>query len=271
MRAERGSAGPAASPGEVAYLVGPPSPAASAVVALFSGLGLVVKQPDEQAGELCVLLEVKRPEELIVCALAGKPYLEELPADPYARVINEEKARAAAAGQEAELRRLEAQELTGLAERADREGASAMVLSARRLRRIILDIESRQADMGAVLEELLSRRAPLFLMRNVADGVVDVRSYGAAGPALPVYCDLVGLEWAADDLGKANGSYDIGALLTRELITSVASDKLGLAICTFRDRKTPVYAVLPASMVAIVAQAIAGLYHRSDHQAGLVP
>lgn len=241
---------------QAAYLVDGPSPRTLPFVRLVLGLGLTVKMPDDQEGGLAVLLEVKRPEGPILCVLAGKAYPGDNVADPYARTVNEEKDRAISAGHDGVVIRLQEQELAGLVERVgSAEGKPQLALRAPRLRQIILDLESSagKGGMEAILSELLSRSASLLFMKNPHDRGIEVRNYGAAGRALPMFSDLRCLEWAARDLGKEPGSFEVASIPPRQLIAMAADGELGIAICTYRDRKMPVYAILPGPLVKSVA------------------
>ena len=73
---------------------------------------------------------------------------------------------------------------------------------------------------------------------------------------MPMFADLRCLEWAAEDLGKGPGSFQVATIHPRNLMVMAAGGKLGVAICTYRDRKTPVYAILPGSLVESVARAL---------------
>jgi hypothetical protein len=86
---------------------------------------------------------------------------------------------------------------------------------------------------------------------------MELRTYGDAGSALPIFSDPVCLEWAAADMGKAKGSYTVGAIAPRNLVAMAADGKVGIAVCAYRDRKMPVYAILNASIVADIANALA--------------
>jgi hypothetical protein len=241
---------------QVACLVEPPSPDVAPFTRLLRGLGLILITPDDDGGDCRVLAEVKRPEGPILCVQAGSPYGADAdaPADPYARAMNEEKARAC--GREGELRRLEEQELAGLAERVGSAGRTSVTLRTTRLHQVILDLERRKAGMDALLSELLSQRTPLFFMKNAHDGSVELHGYGAAGNAMPLFCDRRCLDWAAEDLGRAPGSFEIATASPLQLIVTAAGEGTGMALCTFRDRKTPVYAILPGPLVMTIAKSL---------------
>jgi|GEM_PF-2022255 len=245
---------------QAVYLVDPPSPDILPFVRLIRGLGLPLKQPDAQeGGRLAILLEVKRPEGILLCGFSGKPYPVDDLADGYSRTINEEKDRAEAAANEDELRRLEQQERTALMERLGAvEATPPIVIRSPRLRKIILDLKDGAGGdgMAPLLAELRARNVPLLFMQH--DGGVKVRNYGASGRALTVFADQRCLEWAAQDLGEEPGSFMIAGALPRNLIAMAAGDQLSLAIGTFRDRKTPVYAILPVSTVQEMANQTTG-------------
>jgi hypothetical protein len=88
------------------------------------------------------------------------------------------------------------------------------------------------------------------IRRELARGI-ERHSYGGARLALPMFADVRCLTWAAQDLPPA--SFRIAGIHPRALFPMAADDRVGVAVCTHRDRKTPVYAVLPAVLVARVA------------------
>lgn len=69
------------------------------------------------SGRVSVLVEVQRPEGVILSALPGRVFVPTQSADPYIRRMNEEKDRAEEQGDIVEQRRLEALELDELARR----------------------------------------------------------------------------------------------------------------------------------------------------------
>ena len=242
---------------QVAYLVEPPSPGTLPFVRLVRGLSLGVRQPQDQEGSPCVLIEVVRPEGVILCALAGEQYPGDGLADSYALDINGEKDRAEAAGHDGLLRRLQEQELAGLVERVGSpEGKPQIMLRAPRLRKLILDHEADvgKGGMAVILNELLSCNTSLLFMSKTR-GSMEVATYGAAGNALAMFSDLRCLQWAAMDLGRKPGSFEIAAIHARELVDMAGEREMSIAICVYRDRKTPLYAILPGPLVKAAAKA----------------
>lgn len=253
-------------------LVDPPSPDTLPFVRLARGLGLVVKQPDDREDALCVVAEVTRPEGPILCTLAGKTYPSDDPPDHFARDMNEQKARAAASGQQSEILRLEEQELEGLAKRVRSSKSEPQIISrAPRIRQLILEANGQndttpgkmrygtatRGGLEGIINELLTRNAAFLFMQDRRHSGIEVRTYGPAGRALPVFADLRCLRWAAEDLGKKDGSFDIGAVHPLKLIAMAADDDLGIAICTYRDRQMPMYAIVPDSVVKTIANVLA--------------
>lgn len=51
-------------------------------------VGIPVKQPDDRDGDLVVLIEVERPEGIVLCALAGRDYPDDAPLDSHAHTCN---------------------------------------------------------------------------------------------------------------------------------------------------------------------------------------
>jgi hypothetical protein len=243
---------------QTAFLVEPPSESNLPFVRLLRGLDLGVRQPDEQEDMHCVLTEVARPEGPILCALVGRPYHPgDSLADRYALAMNREKARAEATGDKSLLRRLQEQELAGLVERVGSpDGKPQIILRAPRLRKLLLDHEGDfgRGGMSVILSELLSRNVSLLFM-SPRRGQMEVRIFPTVGSALPMYADLRCLQWAASDLGREPGSFEIAAIHARELVAMAGEGEMSIAICTYRDRKTPAYAILPGPLIKTAANA----------------
>ena len=71
---------------------------------------------------------------------------------------------------------------------------------------------------------------------------------------IPIYADATAVQWAAVDLGKPRDAYEPAPMDLRPLLGHAAKRGLGIAIGLYRDRKTPMYAVVPGSVVAGIAQ-----------------
>ena len=240
----------------------PPSPETRPFTRLLSGLGVLLKQPDDTEGGLRVMVEVERPDG-ILCVMAGKPYPADDPPDGYARSINEEKERVLAAGQQELRARLEAQELEGLAERlGPLAGRPVCVRRAPRLRQAILDAKGGKDAGEDIIQVLLERNAVLYTLRDAAKRI-EVRDYGPAGRAVPVFADPTCVAWAAEDMGRAKGSYEAGPIPLPALAAMAAEGEVGVAICAYEHRKMPVYAILPASLMANMAKVLSERGQRS--------
>lgn len=56
--------------------------------------------------------------------------------------------------------------------------------------------------LEAIVNELLTRSAALLFIQDRPHNGIEMRTYGPAGRALPVFADMRCLRWAAEDLGK---------------------------------------------------------------------
>jgi hypothetical protein len=237
---------------QTAYFVEPRKITASALplMQLVRGLGIEARGPLDSEPK-AVLLEVHRPDKRILCAMPGKPFAD-LERDTFSRAAND--ARVNASDHERET--MDARELAGLLTRnLQAREATPFVLRAPRLRRIILD--ELGEGLEPLIKELQSRTAPLFAHMTPSagneTGSVQMRSLGERGNALPFFSDLACAHWAAEDMKKTSGSFTVGSMPARDLIRIAAQGKVGLAVCVYRDRKTPIYALIPADIVARLA------------------
>ena len=226
---------------QAVYLVDPPIPTVLAFAQLMVGLGAELRLPDQGNGtdgnaELVIQIEVKRPDGIFV-VLAGPPL--ELPARTY------------------EPRELLALDGKTVATRAKELSLNDRPIALRspRLRARMIELQERsdEGGMKQLIEELLMRGLPLFLHRDPNSNNLELRKFGEVG-ALPAYADAISLHWAAQDIGRPADSYIPGAVDVADLLNVAASGKLGLAIGTYRDRKTPIYAVVPPQLVAALAE-----------------
>jgi hypothetical protein len=216
------------------YIVEPPSPATLALARLVSALGADVRRPLELDQRRVLLVEIVRPDG-VICGLAGHAYATALDADRGPRDLAALAARFPGAGDEPE----------GL-------------WRAPRLRAAILELQRRNgaADaMDVVVRELLQREAPLYVMR-APNGEIRTPTFDASGRAVPVYADLACMHSATEDLQLAD--IEAVAVPARVLFGMAIERGLGMAVCTYRDRKTPVYAILPNTLIARVAGELGG-------------
>ncbi len=91
----------------------------------------------------------------------------------------------------------------------------------------------------------------MFAMRD-GDGVFQPRLMDGER-VLSIYGDKFAAEWSAHDQGAPSAT--IGTIPFHVAAQLAAKHELGLGVGVYRDRKTPVYAILPASFVATIAEA----------------
>lgn len=243
---------------QVASLVDRGSPAARLVGELLSGLGIPLRTPEKDGS---VLVEVHRPEGVVLSALTGPPQAAQgSPPDPYPRTVNEEKDRAESEHDRARLRQIEERELAFLAKRVTEvlgDRRREPLARAPRLGRLLLDVATTgsEAAWAALNEELLSRDFPLILMADPKTKGIAPRAWPGLGKALPAYPDLVSLEWTAADLKMASSSFAVAAMPPRTLLEWAAKIGVAIAINVYRDRSSPLYVMLPVDRVEALVHA----------------
>ena len=121
---------------------------------------------------------------------------------------------------------------------------------------MILALEREDPDaLDALCAELLTRTAPIYLMRDPETRAIEVRVYGDVGRALPTFADLLSLERASRDMGLSPDAFEIRVVRVHQLLAMAADGGVGVAICTYRD-DTPVYAVLSGERVQAMATVV---------------
>jgi hypothetical protein len=123
---------------------------------------------------------------------------------------------------------------------------------APKLRKRVLELADTSFDTSAFLDELVQRDLPLFVIQQPNSDAPSARAFGDV-TALPVYIDVIAAHWAAADLKLAPQEYAPAPADPRPLIKHLVNGKLGLALGAFRDRETPVYAVLPPDIIGSAA------------------
>src|SRR5262249_39075128 len=144
------------------------------VAELVLGLGIDVRTPDPRGA--AVLIEVHRPEGVILVGLLGTPYEPSGRVEAWARTVNEDKDRAESGGDRGGAERIAEQEREELRKKLAPEEGAQLVSSvdrASRLRRLLLAVdEAGDAARRALYEELRSREIPLLV-------IVDPKTQGA--------------------------------------------------------------------------------------------
>lgn len=100
-----------------------------------------------------------------------------------------------------------------------------------------------------MLHELLSRPLPVFIMTAPSSTTLEVRKFGEQR-ALAIYSDATAVQWAALDTNKPKGSFEPTPVRFVTALVQAARGGVGLAVGLYRDRKTPMYAVVDAPVVA---------------------
>jgi hypothetical protein len=214
-------------------VIGGPSAAVVAFADVLRGLRVPLRVPDASQGGQSVQIEVKRPDGETLCIFAGHEYPDELAPLRYA-----------------------VGELCGMDDAAFSEqlasiSSSEPVISYRspRLGQLMIDGSSNTTVSDVIVREVVTRELPVFAMRDASTSALGLRTMSGQ-TVIPVYADVTAMQWAAVDLGKPDGSVVPGALEPSTLIRMAAKSSHGIAVGLYRDRKTPMYAVLHATLVA---------------------
>ncbi|MDC3955284.1 hypothetical protein [Polyangium jinanense] len=241
------------------YVVDDDFPQARAFVGLLGNLGIPVMRPESE--QRTIVVEVHRPEGMILSALGGQPYATvEGPVDAYIRAVNAEKDRAEAANDKPRIERLEEEERDYLAKRIGSPAASPdlePVVRAPRLSSLLLEVDAARGSEEALQKlyrELLVRPIPLLLVGAPKNRSLELRSFPDVGPALPAFPDLRSLHWMAADLQRPPGSFGIAAMRPLDLIVMAGKQGTAIALNVYRDPKTPVYVLLSGEAVRALAE-----------------
>jgi hypothetical protein len=237
---------------QVAYLRGTEGRQAQALVALLRGVGVEPRLSDRTE----ILVEVERPEGVILTGLMGRPYEPPGAADDYCRRVNEEKDRAQGCDDRERLARIAEDERDELKRRLvpeDDEPQAAAVARAPRLSRILL-ADADGAARQLLLDELTVREVPLAIIVDPASRGVRLSNWPGVGSALAVFPDRTSLLQAARDLAMPDGSFAVGEMPPRKLFEWATSQKWTVALNVYRDPKTPLYVVLDPTTVAALGR-----------------
>lgn len=189
------------------------SPRARAVIAAIQSLGIGVRAlepPDWR-----VLVEVSRPDGVVLSALSGTP-LEQAPL-------------AALPG-----------------------GMHSSVARAPRLRALAL--ASTDASRTALYAELVAREVPLLVIGDDKQGVRR-RTWDNGYTALPVHADRSSLLATARELGLAAGSYAIMEMVPRDLFAFAGQHGWAVALNVFDDAGKALYIAIEPPDVRMLAEA----------------
>ncbi len=255
VHALRVRAAPALS--QTAFLADLASPRARAIADLLLGLGIQVRLADPIEG--AVLVEVHRPDGMILTALAGSAYWPAEAPDAYPRNVNQEKDLAEQQGAPERLQRIREQELAYLEKRlapAQGEPKISVVKRAPRLRRLLLAVaDGSGADAARALEEeLLRREVPLLVFVDPATKASSLSSFPRGVVALSVYGDESSFLRTARDLGMNPGSFAMAAMPPRDLFAWAAGHGWGVALNAFRAPDRPIYIPIPPADVQCLAR-----------------
>lgn len=240
---------------QAAYFVDAPSPATSLLAGWLRVLDVDVRIPDQNA----IFAEVRRPDGSIEGMPLGAPHPTSLPdSDRYIWKVNAEKAHAASTGNAARKAKLEEEERAYLAEHVAKAGVkrgSTALVRSPKLTRILESVgtaEDKLAQMAELAGEILSREAPVVYLQE-PDGGVQLRSSGPMERGIYVYPDITTARWAAEDLGRAPGTFTLAAAPGKAIFEVAAKDGIGVAVGAYRDRKTPIHALFTKELVRAVA------------------
>ncbi|HEX4453910.1 MAG TPA: hypothetical protein VH143_23765 [Kofleriaceae bacterium] len=209
--------------GQLVAMMAQPGPALDEFGAIVRGLGIAIKTLGPQ---LVVHVEIERADATKLSAFGGRDY-----------VVRQRFGALRAIDDGAFATTLREITVT----------EPVVIFRSPRLRAII-DANPRAEELA---RELVARREPMFAMREGdGDGMFQPRLMDGER-VLPIYGDKLAAEWGAHDHGVPSAT--IGTIPFHVAAQLATKHELGLGIGVYRDRKTPVYALLPASFVATLA------------------
>lgn len=237
-------------PGErafVLYLVDPKY-AATGLIPLLRGLGIEVQTPDPSGG---VLLEVVRPEGIVLSALMGGALADGSPTSDAALHFNRRKDAAQQQQNASALAQIEAEERAFL-QRAWRllpaEPAwppRTAALRESRLRQLMLHHQQAPQDHSRrvlLLQALLAHDRPLLLMGD-GQGQASRMQWGQQVATL-VFCDVVSLRQCQIETGRVDPRFAPVELPFAEIIRLLLQSNEAAALNTFARAHQPLYTLL---------------------------
>lgn len=241
---------------QTAAVVDPTSAPGRLMIELLLGLGVPVRAPEKDGS---CLVEVHRPEGIVISALTGRSFPSE-GVDPYPRTVNQERDEAESRADRGREGQIGERERAFLAKRmvdvcGDRRKEA--LARAPRLGGLLLDVATNgtEASWQALNEELLRRDFPLVLMADPKTKAVAPRAWPGVGKALPAYPDLISLQWTAADLKMPQSSFALATMPPHTLLEWAAKLGIAVAINVYRDRSSPLYVVLPPERVEALVEA----------------
>jgi hypothetical protein len=207
------------SRGQLVAMMEQPGPALDEFAAVVRGLGIAIKTLGPQ---LVVHIEAERANGTKLSAFGGRDYVVQAPFGALRAIDDHAFATT--------LREITITD-------------PVIIFRSPRLRAIV----EAKPSAEELVRELAARREPMFAMRE-ADGTFAPRLMDGER-VFPIYGDKLAADWAARDQGAAT----IGTLPFHAAAQLAAKHELGLGVGVYRDRKTPVYAIVPASFVAKLA------------------
>lgn len=239
---------------QAAYFVEAPNACTAMLAGFLRVLDVDVRTPHQNV----IHAELERPDGAIECMPVGAPYRTSLPeSDRYVWKVNAEKAHAARTGNVKRKETLEEEERQYLTDKIEEVGVkkgTTPLLRSPRLTRLLSAVETAEDKLAAMAEiasELMTREAPVLYVQE-PNGGVELRTSGPMKSGIYLYPDMSTLRWAAEDLGRAAGSYKIAAAPAPAVFEIAAKDGLGVAVGGYRDRSTPLHAIFPAELVRAV-------------------
>jgi hypothetical protein len=242
-------------PAQTVYLANASSPRGRKVADLVAGLGFPVRTPVPPEGAF--LVEVHRPEGIVVSALLGEHLTPAEPGERHARDVNDEKDRAEGEGDAGRLARIEEEERAELTRRLAPVGGEPEVASvelAPRLRGLILAAAGDAAARRALHDELLARRIPLLVMVDAKTKSASLRQWPGNVVAMPAYADRASFLRALRDTGQSPQGVAAAEMAPRALFAWAVQHQWAVALGAYRAPDEPVYVLLPADEVRALAR-----------------
>lgn len=214
------------------------------IEALFHELGLGVRRAEP---DLAVLLEVRRPEGVVLSSLLGTPVRGDAVGPGWAFEINAKKDRATNSPERESIVAEERRMLTARLERVRNLQREKGVDRAPRLRRLALAaVERRDAlALQQLLQELQVREQPLLFVADPKTANGELRLMPDGLRALPVYGDRASLFASASRQALLEGSRSWVEMRASHLRKSAAEQGTTVALCAVDDEGREVHVALP--------------------------
>ena len=222
------------------YLINHDTPAGLALQELIRELGVIVRRAEP---DLAVLLEVRRPEGIVISSLLGQVIDGDAPGPGWITDINERQDRAANAPDRESILEEERQVLAARLAQACGPRRAVGVDRAPRLQRLLLAAVEGPASaaLRQLHQELAGREHPLLYIADAKSGGGELREWPDGMRALPAFGDRTSLFAHARQRGLQEGSFSWAEMRASDLVQIAAEQGTTIALCASDAIGQPVH------------------------------